>query len=236
MMVKLNGNDFFRVTSEFGITDSVHLTPHTGLDLAMKIGTKLNSPVDGVIEKVVDYGNNNIGRGIIIETDSHEKVIMGHLSQAKVEVGQRVSEGDFVALSGSTGASTGGHLHLGLKDANNTFVNPDKLLSNDNGDGVVESTKSFIGFMNEWKEKGFFEAMYGKSFFEVCKDFTVQLIKDAYTFVIENGDLFFVLPAVIIMFGTFMVGKNKFSKLIIPLWFAYFVSVVLNYVRCLPPQ
>lgn len=231
MIVKLNGNEAFRVTGSFGEVDKLHPNGHSGLDLAMDIGTRLNSPVDGIITKVVDYGSNNIGKGIIIETDSHERVIMGHLSDIKVSEGQSIHQGDLVALSGSTGRSTGGHLHLGMTDSNGQFINPEKLVNDSANNGGLWD------FVTEWHRTGsFWEAMYGKSFFEVLKDFTWELLQDIYTFIITNGELWFILPAVIIMFVTFISGRNKFTKWIIPLWVGYFVTAVLEALNCLPPQ
>lgn len=241
MQVKLNGNDFFRVTSQFGETGGSHATPHSGLDLAMDIGTKLFSPTDGIVKKVVDYGSENIGRGIIIETDTHQQVIMGHLSEAKVHVGQVLHEGDFVAYSGSTGRSTGGHLHLGLKDVDGTKINPESLLDGHKGiaseramnidigeaqhsSGFVGDIQGFWGFIKEVKSEGLFNAIYGKSFFEVCKDFFSELFHDIGVFILGNGDLLFLCPAIIFMLGTFAVGRNKFTKWIIPLWFVYFIT------------
>lgn len=238
MKVKLNGNDFFELTSKFGVTDGVHLDPHTGIDLAMGIGTKLFSPTDGVVSRIVDYGSENIGKGIIIKTDSGENVIMGHLSDIKVKIGQTIHEGDFVALSGSTGHSTGGHLHLGLADASGNFLNPDKFIDAHGGvvtklirnkghvheDSVMGGMQNMWDFLKEWKQEGFFHAMYGKSFFEVCTDFFGELAHDIGNFLLGNGDLFFLMPAILIMFGTFIIGRNKYTKWIIPLWFAYFVT------------
>ena len=246
MKVKLNGNDFFSVTADFGVTDFIHKTPHTGIDLSMLEGTKLFSPTDGIISRIVDYGNENIGKGIIIKTKEGESLIMGHLSDtSNVSIGQRISEGQFLGLSGNTGLSTGGHLHLGLRDANGSFVNPDKFLSEHGGvmtkfmgeSGSKGMDGGLIDFISDWRESGsFFEAMYGKTFFETMKDFFIQLISEMYTYIITNGDLFFILPAILIMFATFIIGKNKFTKWIIPLWFAFFVSKILVMLNCLPPQ
>jgi hypothetical protein len=243
MKVKLNGNDFFDVSAPFGALDEVHLTPHTGLDLVMESGTKLFSPVDGIISKVVDYGSENIGRGIVIKTDSGESVIMGHLSRVNVNEGQSIQEGDFVALSGNTGYSTGGHLHLGMRSENGEFINPEKLVSQN--DGViswskfldngkvnqykgVESDRNFLEFLQDWQQEGFWQAMYGKPFFEVFKDFFKELGHDIGLFILGNGDIFFLAPAIIIMFATFFIGRNKYTKYIIPLWFTYFVTSVFH--------
>lgn len=236
MKVKLNGNSFFEVSSPFGSIDSVHKTSHTGIDLIMEEGTKLYSPVDGIVEKVVDYGSQNIGKGVIIRTNQGETVIMGHMSDTSAtQVGEELSRGEFIGLSGDTGFSTGAHLHVGLKDINGNFINPDKLL-NDNYKRMLNSTeslnpiedKNLFQFINDWRKEGFFNAMYGKDFFDVMKDTFIEFFRDLGQFIVQNSDLFFLLPAIILMFGTFFIGKNKYSKFIIPLWMGYFVTSILN--------
>jgi len=236
MRVKLNGNDFFQVSSPFGSIDSVHKTPHSGIDLVMEEGTKLYSPVDGIVERVVDYGNQNIGKGVIIKTNTGETIIMGHMSDTSTaEVGEELSRGEFVGLSGNTGHSTGAHLHLGMKDANGNVINPEGLL-NDNYKKLLSSTESLnpiedkgmLQFLNDWRKEGFFKAVYGKDFFEVMKDAFIEFFRDLTQFVVDNADLFFLIPAIILMFGTFLIGRNKYSKFIVPLWFGYFVSSIVH--------
>lgn len=241
MKVKLNGNNWYEVTSDFGEVSNIHPMPHTGLDLSMPIGTELRSPVDGVVKEIVDLGDKNIGKGIFIETEDGSTVIMGHLSDYKVELGQKVSEGQIVGLSGNTGNSTGAHLHLGLKDEDGSFINPEQLVGVNqtektfwqkfiNTDKIeehketMENSKGIIEFINDWRTDGFWVAMYDKPFSQVIGDFLKELFRDLGIFILGNGDLFFLAPAIIFMFGTFLVGKNKLTKWIIPLWFAYFVS------------
>ncbi|MCR4362164.1 hypothetical protein JDW21_18695 [Bacillus subtilis] len=95
-----------------------------------------------------------------------------------------------------------------------------------NTGGFWSDIQSFWDFLREWREVGFWEAMYGKSFFEVAKDFLLDLLHELGLFILGNSDLFFLCPAVVLMFGTFIVGRNKYAKFIIPLWFAYFLSRV----------
>lgn len=255
MKVKLNGNDFFDVSAPFGSVSSIHPNGHTGVDLVMNAGTKLFSPVDGVIKKIVDYGDKNLGKGIFIETDDNKTVIMGHLSDFKVKVGQIVKEGDLVALSGNTGRSTGAHLHLGMQDVNGKFVSPEQLLNSDyptfndvifqkegiftkvkntvnsSDNGFMDGMRSFGDFLKKWNETGsFWEAMYGKPFFQVMTDFFKELGHDILVFILGNGDLFFLAPAIIFMFGTFLIGRNKFTKWIVPLWFSFFISRVVYHL------
>lgn len=114
----------------------------------------MHSLGNAVVERVVDYGTENIGKGIILRLDDGKQVIYGHLSEVKVKVGQSLSEGQLVGYSGNTGHSTGPHLHLGLKDENGLFVDPtsmaEKFIDNGRiGDGIgdlnVTTLKEWLG-------------------------------------------------------------------------------------------
>lgn len=133
MKIKLNGNPFYRVTSQFGEIDSAHSTPHSGIDLGTGCNTPLYSPTDGIIERITDYGSQSIGKGIIIKTEDGDHLILGHLSDnSAVHIGQHIHKGDFLGLTGTTGRSTGCHLHVGLRDGEtNKLINPERFF-NDN--------------------------------------------------------------------------------------------------------
>jgi murein DD-endopeptidase MepM/ murein hydrolase activator NlpD len=108
----------FRLSGEYGELSEVRNNiPHHGLDFAMPQGTELRSVMDGVVEQVVDYGNQNIGKGVLIHNNDNTISIYGHMSQIKVKVGEHLHTGDPIGFSGSTGNSTAGHLHYGMKDA-----------------------------------------------------------------------------------------------------------------------
>ncbi|NOU98415.1 M23 family metallopeptidase [Paenibacillus planticolens] len=114
-----------RVTAPFGSIDSVHKTPHTGIDYAMPIGSKVYAPEGGIVSRVVDYGNESLGKAVFVKTRAGYQYIFGHLSDNTiVREGDRVHAGDLIALSGSTGFSTGPHLHLGLINKAGAFVDP----------------------------------------------------------------------------------------------------------------
>lgn len=123
MIVKLNGNEFFRVTEPFGAINNIHPTAHTGIDLATYNLTPLPSVSDGVVEKVYHLGSYNIGNGIKIETPEGHDIIYGHLSEVLVKEGQHVELGQIIGKAGSSGHSTGYHLHLGEK-IDDKFVDP----------------------------------------------------------------------------------------------------------------
>jgi hypothetical protein len=114
-----------RITAPFGSIDSVHKTPHTGIDYAMPIGSKIYAPEGGIVSRVVDYGDSSLGKAVFVKTRAGYQYIFGHLSDNTiVHEGDRVHAGDLIALSGSTGFSTGPHLHLGLLNKAGAFVDP----------------------------------------------------------------------------------------------------------------
>ncbi len=94
---------------------------HAGVDLAGPVGTKIYATADGFVkrsQRVNGYGN-------LVELD-HGRGIQtryGHLSKMLVQPGQRVKCGDLIALMGSTGRSTGSHLHYEVR-INGKAVNP----------------------------------------------------------------------------------------------------------------
>jgi murein DD-endopeptidase MepM/ murein hydrolase activator NlpD len=94
---------------------------HTGIDLAGPIGTQIRATADGYVQRsewVNGYGNLveiSHGRGI--------QTRYGHLSKSLVAPGQRVKRGDLIALMGSTGRSTGSHLHYEVR-IDGKAVNP----------------------------------------------------------------------------------------------------------------
>lgn len=118
-----------RITSKFGEVSKIHPTPHTGIDLAFPEGSALQSIGEAVVEKVVDYGTQNIGKGVVLRLADGKQAIYGHMSKINVREGQILQEGDLIGLSGNTGHSTGPHLHFGLKD-NGEFIDPTSLAEN----------------------------------------------------------------------------------------------------------
>jgi murein DD-endopeptidase MepM/ murein hydrolase activator NlpD len=87
---------------------------HAGIDLAAPIGTPIYATADGMI---TDAGYNNGGYGNLIKVD-HGRGIetrYGHLSAILVSPGQRVARGQMIGRMGSTGRSTGSHLHYEVR-------------------------------------------------------------------------------------------------------------------------
>jgi len=91
--------------------------------------------------------------------------------------------------------------------------------------GAFSEIRNFMDFTKSVHDVGFFQTIYGKSLPKIVGDFLVDTLKEVGIFILKAGDLFFLMPAIAFMLLTFIAGKNKFTKWIIPLWFAYFLSV-----------
>ncbi len=94
---------------------------HKGVDIPAPIGTKIKSPATGV----VIFAGRRGGYGKLVEVDhgNNYKTVYGHLHSFDVAVGDRLNQGDFIGEVGSTGRSTGPHLHYEVR-LNNVPVNP----------------------------------------------------------------------------------------------------------------
>jgi len=87
---------------------------HMGIDLAGPVGTPIYATADGL---VAEAGYNNGGYGNLIKLN-HGRGIetrYGHLSQIMVQPGQRITRGQLIGRMGSTGRSTGSHLHYEVR-------------------------------------------------------------------------------------------------------------------------
>jgi murein DD-endopeptidase MepM/ murein hydrolase activator NlpD len=116
--------DGFRLTSEFGMR--VHPVlggrrAHKGIDLATPVGTPVHAPADGIVGRADWF--SSYGLYIQIEHGGEIQTRYGHLSRLNVAAGQFVHKGDVIGYVGTTGRSTGPHLHYEVRVAGES-VNP----------------------------------------------------------------------------------------------------------------
>lgn len=114
----------FRLSGEYGeLSEIRNNIPHHGLDFSMPINTVIRSIKDGYVERILH--NDKIGNGLVIKDQDGYSYIYGHLNKIEVEgPGQHVFAGQEIALSGSTGNSSGPHLHFGELDPQGHWVDP----------------------------------------------------------------------------------------------------------------
>jgi murein DD-endopeptidase MepM/ murein hydrolase activator NlpD len=105
---------------------------HRGIDVANRTGTPIIAPADGVVQET-QHSNSGMGNCIIINHGYGFQTRYGHLSKIEVKRGQKVKRGDVIGLMGSTGYSTGPHLHYEVI-RNGQFLNPVKYILNGQSD------------------------------------------------------------------------------------------------------
>ncbi|MBE0569888.1 MAG: M23 family metallopeptidase, partial [Deltaproteobacteria bacterium] len=118
-----------RVSSAYGMRrHPVHddLRMHTGLDISAPPGSEVTATADGI----VSFAGWTQGSGIVVVVEHGHgfRTAYAHNGKAVVRVGQRVVRGEPIALSGSTGLSTGPHLHYEIWK-NGRHTNPTDTLA-----------------------------------------------------------------------------------------------------------
>ena len=100
------------LTSRFGMRNG---RKHEGIDIAAPKGTPIYSAADG---KVVfsGWGPTGYGKMVIIKHKHHLTTLYAHNSKLLVKKGSRVKQGQKISLMGSTGRSTGSHLHFEVRN------------------------------------------------------------------------------------------------------------------------
>jgi len=107
---------------------------HSGIDIAAPIGTPILAAADGVVI-TSEWNSGGYGNLVEIEHPNGSITLYAHNSENRVRVGDVVKKGQLIALMGSTGYSTGPHLHFELRIPGQGAVNPSAYLPS--GDSVA---------------------------------------------------------------------------------------------------
>ena len=121
LVIPVNGT----VTSRFGTVSSVRSSAHTGLDISTSKGTGIRAVANGTV--IFASYKGSYGNLIIIDHGNGVQSYYAHCNAIYVSVGQSVSTDTVIGAVGSTGNSTGPHLHLELR-VNGVPVNPQNYL------------------------------------------------------------------------------------------------------------
>lgn len=119
-----------KITSKFGYRTDPKTGKqnafHNGIDLAVSLNTPIKSPMPGTVDSVTSGGDG--GNQVILKHDNGYKTGYAHLNKPMVKKGDKIKQGDVIGLSGSTGKSTGPHLHFTLTDPSGAKVDPQKMI------------------------------------------------------------------------------------------------------------
>lgn len=115
------------ITSRFGSRESIRSSAHTGLDIAAPKGTDIKAAASGT----VIFAGYSGGYGNLVKISHGNGIVTyyGHCSKLYVSTGDKVSAGDVIAAVGSTGNSTGNHLHFEVVK-NGVELDPQNYLYN----------------------------------------------------------------------------------------------------------
>ncbi len=116
-----------KITSRYGASSSIRKSTHTGLDISAVQGTDIKVVADGTV--IAASYSGSYGNLVKIDHGNGVATWYAHTSKMYVKVGDTVKAGDVIAAVGSTGNSTGPHLHLEIR-VNGEHVNPQKYLYN----------------------------------------------------------------------------------------------------------
>lgn len=113
------------ITSRFGATEDIRDHSHKGIDISAPNGT----PIKAAAEGKVTYSGwmGGYGNLVIITHENNIQTYYAHCSKLYVSVGEEVEAGDTIAAVGSTGYSTGNHLHFEIRQ-NGAQINPQRYL------------------------------------------------------------------------------------------------------------
>ena len=116
------------ITSEFGereVTSKVMTADHKGIDIAAESGTNIKAAISGVVS--VAEENSEYGKFIKI-TNGDVMTVYAHCKKLKVKKGDKIKIGQVIATVGSTGNSTGPHLHFEIR-LSNRYINPKYIIN-----------------------------------------------------------------------------------------------------------
>lgn len=123
---------------------------HPGIDLQAAQGTPVGDSTAGVVESVqTPLQSGGYGNLVTVRSDGGYQELYAHLSRVDVHPGQQVNPGDLIGLVGSTGNSTGPHLHFEVR-FNGQTVNPASLVDQPNlnpvpGTGATQDPNAGAG-------------------------------------------------------------------------------------------
>ena len=113
------------ISSRYGVSSRIRSSDHTGLDIATSTGTPIKAVASGTVTNARYKGS--YGNLVKIDHGNGVETWYAHTSKMYVTEGQKVNAGEVIAAVGSTGNSTGAHLHFEIR-IDGKHVNPQNYL------------------------------------------------------------------------------------------------------------
>jgi murein DD-endopeptidase MepM/ murein hydrolase activator NlpD len=118
----VGGGGFIWPTANHYLSGNDYWSGHLGIDIAAGLGATVWAS-DGGVVVFAGWSNGGYGNMVMIDHGNGWQTVYAHLSSVRVSCGESVSQGQSIGAAGSTGNSTGAHLHFETRN-NGGFVNP----------------------------------------------------------------------------------------------------------------
>jgi len=165
------------ITSDFGQRKKLW---HYGIDIRLSKGDSVRAAFDGIV-RVLQFDKHGYGKVIVIRHLNGLETLYGHLSRELVMVNQKVCAGQVIGLGGSTGHSTGSHLHFETRFFGEPFnphdvidfdayclKNDTLVLTKDNFSYLVEQRKAKWHIVSKGETLGHIARIYNTSIQKLC--------------------------------------------------------------------
>lgn len=170
--------DDTKINSEFGFR---RYRWHHGTDLKLRTGDPVYSVFDGIV-RMKSYDRNGYGYYVLVRHRNGLETLYGHLSKISVEIGQEVRAGEIIGLGGSTGRSTGPHLHFEIR-YQGLSINPTEIFDFNYGrlksdvytitsgsfDHVIEAQEAVYHRVRSGQNLGVIARQYGVSINQITR-------------------------------------------------------------------
>ncbi|MDD4032617.1 MAG: M23 family metallopeptidase [Bacteroidales bacterium] len=132
-----------RITSEFGYR---RYRFHYGIDIKLYTGDSVKCAFDGMV-RMVKYNRRGYGHYVVVRHFNGLETIYAHLSKTLVKINQPIRSGEVLGLGGSTGRSTGSHLHFETRYLGQAF-NPREIIDFDKGEIKIPEQEILLTLNN----------------------------------------------------------------------------------------
>lgn len=165
--------DITQITSGFGFR---RFRWHHGTDLRLKTGDPIYSSFDGIV-RIKSYDRNGYGYYVVVRHKNGLETLYGHMSQISVEIGEEVKAGDILGLGGSTGRSSGPHLHFEIR-YQGLSINPTEIFDFNVGklkSDVYRITASSFDHVIQTQEAVYHRVKSGENLSLIARKYNIRV-------------------------------------------------------------
>lgn len=161
-------------TSDFGYRRYRH---HYGVDIKVNVGDPIKSAFEGAV-RVAHY-DRDYGKVVVVRHNNGLETLYAHLSRINVEKGDWIEAGDVVGLGGSTGRSTGPHLHFEVRYLGEP-INPNEVINFEAGALIADTlmlNQGHFSYLKEARARKFHRVRSGDTLSGIARRYGTSVTK-----------------------------------------------------------